>query len=652
MKNIKIFLIFVLFFSPVFTFSKNWNALGILDGFPIKIENYSNKDAYILSSRTKNTCLFKTYNAGLTWDTVYISPDIFQEGEPFIVNANQCESPNPKYYFITYSDRNVMRKSLDSGKTFTKITINTSLADSLAPKNLEMYDENIGFINTTDSLYITEDGWNTWKALKNKYIKLTYNCEFIDKDNIKLWCYDYINSYFKFKIFNLKTLESNVIFEITDSSYIKGINIAGCDFVNDSIIFIACKKRNGVGDQSADIILKSTDSGKSWRIVHNMEKVSKFGLQELAFYDDKRGIAVGAYSKVLMTNDGGETWVYDEEASELFKNPIEGNKSGPAAMKVMWIGQYPYISTIRGFIYRYEGNFFDFPVPELVLDKPGFDSYDQCSESKRVVKNIIYLYFIKVKNANQYVIEVSKDTNFQEIVITDTITSITFSIENAELFDYGKKYFYRVKAKKDSITSDWSETNCFTTYLEDVETMSPVCEDTLSGSEVLLKWKKLNKEYKYEVNIYAGVFNPIYFHKPTLILKDTVEASEYLFKPQIDTVYTWYIRALNEASESEIRDQCYFFKDWVGNLSVENGKFDENHALIFPNPSSDKILLDLGGIEVVDLVVYDILGNEIMSIPNYSNKSEIDISTLSIGTYTIQVQTNTGSISQRLLVNR
>ena len=73
---------------------------------------------------------------------------------------------------------------------------------------------------------------------------------------------------------------------------------------------------------------------------------------------------------------------------------------------------------------------------------------------------------------------------------------------------------------------------------------------------------------------------------------------------------------------------------------------------IFPNPSSDKISLDLGGEAVSDLVVYDILGNEIMTIPNYSNKSEIDISTLSIGTYTIQIQTSTGNISRRLLVNR
>jgi len=61
-------------------------------------------------------------------------------------------------------------------------------------------------------------------------------------------------------------------------------------------------------------------------------------------------------------------------------------------------------------------------------------------------------------------------------------------------------------------------------------------------------------------------------------------------------------------------------------------------------------VIGVGG--VADLSIYDILGNEIMTISNYANKTEIDVSNLSIGTYTIQIQTQTGSISQRLLVNR
>jgi len=55
---------------------------------------------------------------------------------------------------------------------------------------------------------------------------------------------------------------------------------------------------------------------------------------------------------------------------------------------------------------------------------------------------------------------------------------------------------------------------------------------------------------------------------------------------------------------------------------------------------------------VADMSIYDILGNEIMTIPNYTNKTEIDVNNIPIGSYTIQIQTPTGSISKRLLVNR
>ena len=92
---------------------------------------------------------------------------------------------------------------------------------------------------------------------------------------------------------------------------------------------------------------------------------------------------------------------------------------------------------------------------------------------------------------------------------------------------------------------------------------------------------------------------------------------------------------------------------WEPSITSLNSNLTSNYFInTFPNPSSDKISVDLGGVALADLVVYDILGNEIISIPNYTNKSEIDLSSLSTGTYTIQILTSTGSVSQRLLVNR
>lgn len=88
-----------------------------------------------------------------------MSPDpIIVEGEPIIVNAWRIESPNPKYFCIGYSDRNVIKKSIDSDKTFKKIAINTSLEHNHKLFNFKMYDENFEIIHTIDTLFMTEDG--------------------------------------------------------------------------------------------------------------------------------------------------------------------------------------------------------------------------------------------------------------------------------------------------------------------------------------------------------------------------------------------------------------------------------------------------------------------------------------------------------------
>jgi photosystem II stability/assembly factor-like uncharacterized protein len=60
-----------------------------------------------------------------------------------------------------------------------------------------------------------------------------------------------------------------------------------------------------VGHDAA--ILKTTDGGASWRLVHfSPELLLPFF--DVWFADENNGIAVGAYGFVMSTSDGGETW--------------------------------------------------------------------------------------------------------------------------------------------------------------------------------------------------------------------------------------------------------------------------------------------------------------------------------------------------------
>lgn len=54
-------------------------------------------------------------------------------------------------------------------------------------------------------------------------------------------------------------------------------------------------------------ILKSTDSGTSWRRVHYNPQAQS-PLLDIAFVDDQHGFAVGAYGSLLETRDAGSNW--------------------------------------------------------------------------------------------------------------------------------------------------------------------------------------------------------------------------------------------------------------------------------------------------------------------------------------------------------
>lgn len=70
-----------------------------------------------------------------------------------------------------------------------------------------------------------------------------------------------------------------------------------------------------VGHDAA--ILKTTDGGASWRLVHFAPDLL-LPFFDVWFADENNGIAVGAYGFVMSTSDGGETWEESAlEAQEL-----------------------------------------------------------------------------------------------------------------------------------------------------------------------------------------------------------------------------------------------------------------------------------------------------------------------------------------------
>lgn len=81
----------------------------------------------------------------------------------------------------------------------------------------------------------------------------------------------------------------------------------------------------------------------------------------------------------------------------------------------------------------------------------------------------------------------------------------------------------------------------------------------------------------------------------------------------------------------------------------ENGKLRSNSVKCFPNPGRKTIHLDIPFMDECDLKIKDIFGSQIISIPSYKSRSEIDVSGLTPGTYIYTVASKKEGFSGKFL---
>lgn len=107
--------------------------------------------------------------------------------------------------------------------------------------------------------------------------------------------------------------------------------------------------------------------------------------------------------------------------------------------------------------------------------------------------------------------------------------------------------------------------------------------------------------------------------------------------------------------DSKAGNNIYLDNIRIGNpatLGLNNLLIDEISCS--PNPSSDKVVLSIpNGVTLEKMRVYNLMGQELTALnSNDSNSNEFSVSNWSNGLYLIQIQTNVGSKSMRLLVQK
>ncbi len=319
------------------------------------IQCYDSNNCYaIVQHATKEDYGCRIYfstDGGKLWDLI----ETTKHESPRILNVKEGVSPNPGYYFVLSDDETFLEKSTDGGKTFKTIMLDP---DNHYPDNIAMYNTSIGIVINSNSIYKTTDGWETFERHPKLHKNQTYYSPvFLDSNTVVMsYASPWASSsklgerfvQYKLKENRWDTLsyfqkDSGNWFDAMESIY----------FVNDTLCYASgWRSDKSLPDYDYyDIVYKTTDGGYDWELIHKELENPEKGFFDIAFADENNGVAVGYWGKIARTNDGGETWVYERpEAMEHCRK-----------MLVCWAGRTPLIGTWDAGIFRYEGDFFNFP---------------------------------------------------------------------------------------------------------------------------------------------------------------------------------------------------------------------------------------------------------------------------------------------------
>ncbi len=357
---------------------------------------------------------------------------------------------------VIYNYQTFIFKTIDGGINWQRIKINNSWR-SRRSSVLSMQDSLNGILieypstyapeETTDLIWKTSDGWNTWSKIEtHSQLKATTDGLFVSPSTIVL-----------------RTL-SRSIFITTDlgSTWIKKDipeNLRSRSkiyFYNDSVYFLTSSKLISPTKGFRAIVAKSSDKADSWDVIYD---TTGFGVDvvNLSILNDSTFYAHG--SRLLYTSNNGKNWI---KKSQAYIDNFERKIS-----KIFEISKDNKLAVADYNILGFYGNY--------TLAPPIFIEPDSTYNNPL---NFI-LKWNHVQGASQYHLQIvqregvpfgserppaSYDTTL--FVNDSMITDTTFEISGGSLY---KEYSCRIRAINDSQKSPWLSKAFTTTQATDVE---------------------------------------------------------------------------------------------------------------------------------------------------------------------------------------
>lgn len=402
-------LVFILIFI-VFSLDSNsqekWEITHYFHNDIVRnVECIDSLNCYIVCNYSDKIKLYKSTNQGESWDLIWETLGLIDQANkkynPIIYQMRDMEITPNKTIYIASSGDSYLLKSIDDCKTFDTIDFeNTYRLDDIT-----MYDDSIGIAINGNRIYSTKNAWKSYKESTLNPLGFYFDPLFINdsifisgcsvQDNI-----DVANGSIRFNI------NSN-LFEINTKDF---------DYEEYSMLstkrdklkqfYLVGLKPTNVGQRSKDIIYRSKDKGLNWNKIHDEEVEPAFGLQDIAFKNEKVGFAVGQAGKILYTYDGGDSWIYENNLHDTIL------KKMPPYNQIAYAGEVAILGTYNGHFYR------------MVYDPNDISKVEKEYEDIRLRIEDKYLKLYSSKDLHNCKISV-RDLNGKEIINLQYSNSIS-----------------------------------------------------------------------------------------------------------------------------------------------------------------------------------------------------------------------------------
>ncbi len=273
--------------------------------------------------------------------------------------------------------------------------------------------------------------------------------------------------------------------------------------------------------------------------------------------------------------------------------------------------------------------------------------------AKKMPKEVELLWHSEPR-ASEYLLEVSTDPFFQNLITDTVLTDTTYLLSGLDNFE---TYNWRVKSLNDFGESKYTVAWSFR-VIDEAPDEAPVLFSPKNNSEdinpeLTFTWSEVPKAYGYEIMISTSET----FDDGTIVesRRQVWDPVHYVYNLDYGTTYYWRARGWSEAADGPWSDIFNFTTQT--DVSVNDGIMSGFDAEINPNPVGETAYLNVLSPEAgeISIEIITLQGNKVLQMNNRIiqkgyNLFNIDATQFASGTYIIKIQNKDKSISGKFIV--